>query len=64
LMVSKVNTLAQILLVVIVLGTLAINYPYPNFFSQVMIYIVAFTLTWSGGAYIWLWIETVNKEGR
>ncbi len=62
LFISKMNTLVQILLVSVILAGSAIHYPYPNIFADTMIYSVAFTTICSGIAYLWLWVQIINKD--
>ncbi len=53
-MVSKLNTLAQILLVLAVMYSQAIR-QLPSFWMDVLIYGVLFTTLWSGLDYVWTW---------
>ena len=52
--VSKVNTLAQILLVLAVMFSQAIQ-ELPSFWMDVLIYGVLLTTLWSGLDYVWTW---------
>jgi cardiolipin synthase len=52
--VSKLNTLAQILLVLAVMYSQAIQ-PLPSFWMDVLISSVLFTTLWSGLDYVWTW---------
>jgi cardiolipin synthase len=52
--VSKLNTLAQILLVLAVMYSQAIR-QLPSFWMDVLIYGVLFTTLWSGLDYVWTW---------
>jgi len=51
---SKFNTLAQIGLVVLLLGQKALNLAYPGL-TELMIYVVLVTTVASGVHYIWIW---------
>ena len=53
-MVSKLNTLAQILLVLAVMYSQAIR-QLPSFWMDVLIYGVLLTTLWSGFDYVWTW---------
>ena len=53
-LVSKLNTLAQILLVLAVMYSQAIR-QLPSFWMDVLIYGVLFTTLWSGLDYVWTW---------
>lgn len=64
LFISKLNTFAQILLITIVLGGSAVAYAYPQLLIEGMIYGVALTTICSGLAYIHLWIEAMNRDGK
>ena len=61
LLISKLNTLAQILLISSVLGTLALQYPYPHFLIDFLTKSAALTTICSGIGYIYVWIKTVNR---
>jgi cardiolipin synthase len=52
--VSKLNTLAQILLVLAVIYSQAVK-PLPSFWMGVLIYGVLVTTLWSGLDYVWTW---------
>jgi cardiolipin synthase len=52
--VSKLNTLAQILLVLSVLFSQAIA-GLPDWWINLLIYSVLVTLLWSGFGYVWTW---------
>jgi cardiolipin synthase len=52
--VSKLNTLAQILLVLAVMYSQAIR-QLPSFWMDVLIYGVLLTTLWSGFDYVWTW---------
>jgi cardiolipin synthase len=52
--VSKLNTLAQILLVLAVMYSQAIQ-PLPSFWMDVLISSVLLTTLWSGLDYVWTW---------
>jgi cardiolipin synthase len=52
--VSKLNTLAQILLVLAVMFSQAIR-ELPSFWMNVLIYGVLITTLWSGLDYVWTW---------
>jgi cardiolipin synthase len=52
--VSKLNTLAQILLVLAVIYSQAVK-PLPAAWMQVLIYGVLITTLWSGLDYVWIW---------
>lgn len=52
--VSKLNTLAQILLVLSVMFSQAMH-PLPVFWVDALIYSVLVTIVWSGMGYVWTW---------
>lgn len=65
LMVSKINTVAQIALVALVLGNM--NMPQAQLltpFITYSIWLVALTTTVSGGAYIYVWLTTAGTGAR
>jgi cardiolipin synthase len=55
LMVSKLNTVVQILLVSVILGELAMGLNVPDFVRSGLVYLVAATTILSGGAYLVEW---------
>jgi len=64
---SKFNTLAQIGLVVLLLGQKALHLTYPAL-TDTMIFVVLATTVVSGVHYIWIWgvmkeVEHVNENG-
>ena len=62
---SKFNTLAQIVLVVVVLVQEAIGYGYPNL-VDVLVYAVLITTIVSGAHYLWTWgvMKDIESAGR
>ncbi len=53
-LISKLNTVFQILLVIITIFALA-EFPVPGPVVQAMIALVALTTAWSGFNYVWVW---------
>ena len=62
LLVSKINTVTQIALAVLVLAELGIGFDI-GIYHDLMIYLVAITTIASGGAYIVSWGRNVETEG-
>ena len=52
--VSKLNTFAQILLILAVMFSQAVRH-LPSFWMDVLIYTVLITTLWSGFDYVWTW---------
>jgi cardiolipin synthase len=52
--VSKINTFAQILLVLAVMLSQSFR-QLPSFWMDLLIYCVLFTTLWSGFDYVWTW---------
>ena len=52
--VSKLNTFAQILLILAVMFSQAVRH-LPSFWMDVLIYTVLVTTLWSGFDYVWTW---------
>jgi cardiolipin synthase len=53
-MVSKLNTFAQIFLILAVMFS-QVFHPLPSFWRDVLIYAVLLTTLWSGLDYVWTW---------
>ena len=65
--ISKVNTVVQILLVIVIIYSLAFQV-LPVWLAQSLIYIVALTTITSGAGYIYVWTrrayKTIKEEGK
>jgi cardiolipin synthase len=61
LMISKVNTVAQIVLAAVLLGNLGLGLGV-GVLVEVLIYVVAVTTLASGGAYIFEWTRRAGGE--
>ena len=62
LLVSKLNTLAQLVLVLAVLFNRGIA-PLPESVLAALIYLTALTTLWSGAAYVWKWGQQALRKG-
>ena len=63
LMISKLNTLVQLILVCAVI----VHYgmiPLPNILLTGLIVLTALTTVWSGAAYIWQWSQRARSRRR
>ncbi|MGE0736831.1 MAG: CDP-alcohol phosphatidyltransferase family protein [Alphaproteobacteria bacterium] len=58
--ISKLNTLAQIVLAGVVLAEFGLNLPFATL-AEVLVYIVAVTTTASGGLYAVAWVRHASK---
>jgi cardiolipin synthase len=61
-MVSKLNTFAQILLVLAVMFSAAVQ-PLPYLWMDVLLYSVLVTTIWSGIDYVWRWGRRAWRKG-
>ena len=61
-MVSKLNTVAQILLVLAVMFSAAVQ-PLPYLWMDVLLYCVLVTTLWSGFDYVWRWSRRAWRKG-
>ena len=62
-MISKLNTLMQILLVLLVV-TDAGPYPMPGMAMSLLVWATLATTVASGAGYVWVWSSKAKKKGR
>ncbi|MCU7905234.1 MAG: CDP-alcohol phosphatidyltransferase family protein [Candidatus Thiodiazotropha sp. (ex Epidulcina cf. delphinae)] len=62
-LISKLNTLLQILLVLLVV-TDAGPFPLPSQLLQTLVWATGFTTLVSGAAYVWIWTIKARNKGR
>jgi len=64
LLVGKVTTVLQILLIGYIMITLVVNMPVASMFTPVLVWIVVIATISNGCSYLWLWTNKLARDAR